>query len=45
MDETTVSAIGLNNDLSHNTQGERSPPRDSQTASEYASTFLSSELA
>jgi len=45
MDETTVSAIGLNNDLSHKTQKERSPLPDSQTASEYGTILLSSDAA
>jgi len=43
MDDTTVSAIGLNNDLSCKSQNERDPHPDSQTASEYGIVFLSSD--
>jgi hypothetical protein len=45
MDDTTVSAIGLNNDLSHKPKKERDPHPDSQTASEYGIIFLSSNIA
>ncbi len=45
MDDTTVSAIGLNNDLSHKSQKDRDPHPNSQTASEYGTIFISSDPA